>query len=106
MQPLGAKAFDRDDRFADGVAGKKLTRSRRGAIDMDRAGAALSDAAAKLGPGQADLVAQHPKHRRFRLDVEIVSVAVDTKRKHAGQLQSNGRRSHRGAAAIEVRSID
>jgi len=77
MQPLGAKAFDRDDRFADGVAGKKLTRSRRGAIDMDRAGAAARDTAAVFGAGEPDAVAQNPKQRGLGLDIHLFGLAVD-----------------------------
>ena len=43
---------------------------------MHGAGAALRDAAAELGPGQAEGVAQHPQQRRVGLDLELVPGAV------------------------------
>ena len=40
---------------------------------MDGAGAALGDAAAIFGAGQADLIAEHPQQGRFGLDIELVA---------------------------------
>ena len=42
------------------------------AVDVDGAGAALRDAAAVLGAGQPELVAQHPEQRRVGVGVDLV----------------------------------
>jgi hypothetical protein len=44
---------------------------------MHRARAALRDAAAELGAGQADVVAQDPEQRRHGIGVDLVRLAVD-----------------------------
>ncbi len=44
---------------------------------MHRAGAALRDAAAVLGSGEADLLADHPEQGRGRVDVDLVGLAID-----------------------------
>ena len=41
------------------------------AVDVDRAGAALRDAAAVLGAGQADLLADDPQQRRIVLHLHV-----------------------------------
>ena len=35
------------------------------------------DAAAELGAGQAERIAQHPEQRRVRLDVDLMGLTVD-----------------------------
>ena len=52
------------------------------AVDVHGAGAALGDAAAELGAGQAERVAQHPQQRRVGLDIDLVGSSVDGKRHH------------------------
>ena len=44
--------------------------ARRHAIDVHGAGAALRDAAAVLGAGQPELLAQHPQQRRIGFGIE------------------------------------
>src|SRR4051812_16271333 len=48
---------------------------------MDRAGAALRDAAAELGSGEAELLADHPEERRIGwllgMDVLVVDDEID-----------------------------
>ncbi len=41
------------------------------AVDVHRAGAALRDAAAVFGAGQADVLADHPQQRRVVLDLHV-----------------------------------
>jgi hypothetical protein len=45
--------------------------ANRPAVDVNRAGAALRDAAAELRPRQSGIVPDHPKQGRRRIDVEI-----------------------------------
>jgi hypothetical protein len=52
------------------------------AIDVDRAAAALGDAAPKLGAGHAKLVADDPEQRHVRGNLEIVARAIDGDRNH------------------------
>src|SRR5215469_17615476 len=51
---------------------------------MDRAGAALSNAAAVFGAGQAQRVAQHPQQRgvRIDIDIELLRMFVDGETEH------------------------
>ena len=55
-----------------------------------RAGAALRDAAAIFGAGQADLVAQRPEQRHFRLDIELMLGTIDLECDHRGFLLRRG----------------
>src|SRR5947209_2994173 len=54
------KSLDRGDLLALGRAHRQRARAHRGSIDMNRAGAALGNAAAVFGAGEADLFPQHP----------------------------------------------
>ena len=47
------------------------------AVEQHRAGAALAGAAAVLGAGKADLVADDLEQRALRVDEEMMLVAVD-----------------------------
>ena len=58
--------------------------ARRDAVDMHRAGAALRDAAAVLGAGHAERVAQHPQQRGVGLDLDVVALAIDDESWHCG----------------------
>ena len=64
------EAFDRGDLLAVGGADRHGAGARRHAVDVDGAGAALGDAAAVLGAGQADMLADRPQQRRVRIDVD------------------------------------
>ena len=61
-----ADAVDRSDAGAGG-----------GAVDMHRAGAAERHAAAELGAGHAEHVAQHPQERRVAVDIDAMGGSVD-----------------------------
>src|SRR6266700_5157595 len=76
------EALDRGDVLADGVAGLHATGSHCGAIDVNRAGAALGDAAAIFGAGQPDVFTDRPKQRRVRLDIDIDGLSVDAELCH------------------------
>ena len=60
--------------------------AHRDAVDMHGAGAALRDAAAVLGAGQADLLAHHPQQRRVRLDIDVEGFAIDGEVYHRAPL--------------------
>src|SRR5579859_1234559 len=73
---IGRQRLDGDDLGALGGLGRQDAGALRLAVHVHRAGAALGDAAAELGPGQAQLVAQHPEQRRVVLDIELMGLAV------------------------------
>src|SRR6202048_2482543 len=77
QRSVGAQPFNGGDLFARSLADHHAARAHRDAIDMDGTGAALCDAAAIFGAGQADILPDHPKQRRIRLDVDIESFAID-----------------------------
>src|SRR6267378_3995055 len=84
VQRLGLReAFDRRDALARRSAHRVGARTNRGAINVDRAGAALRDAAAVFGAGQADLLADHPEQRRVGVDVEVMRLPVNGQTDHA-----------------------
>ena len=64
-----------------------LDRERAGArgdaVDVDGAGAALRDAAAVLGAGQADVLPDRPEQRRVGIDVDVVIFAIDIEANHS-----------------------
>jgi hypothetical protein len=49
---------------------------------MHRAGAALRDAAAVLGAGQPELLAQHPQQRGVGFGIDRRRLAVDVQHRH------------------------
>src|SRR5712691_8386482 len=81
------ESLDRGDLLADGFADLHATGSHRGAIDVNRAGAALGDAAAIFGAGQPDVFTDRPKQRRVRLDVDIDGLSVDAELCHGISLR-------------------
>src|SRR5262245_47676586 len=66
------EAFDRGDLLALGSADRQRARAHRFAVDVHGAGAALRDAAAVLGAGETDLLADHPQQRGVRFHVDVV----------------------------------
>src|SRR5256885_7454181 len=60
----------------DGIRDYKVTGVQTCALPIC-ARAALRDAAAVLGAGEADLLADHPEQGRGRIDVDLVGLAVD-----------------------------
>ena len=64
-----------------------VTQERIGlAVDMHGAGAAQGHAAAELGAGHAEHVAQHPQQRRVAVDIDLMRCAVDLQRESHGCL--------------------
>src|SRR5258705_5912577 len=72
---------------------------------MDGAGAALSDTAAELRAGHAQRIAQHPKERRLRLDIDVDILAVDLERKHRRPPSPNGQSSARIGPRSSFRAV-
>src|ERR1700760_3062479 len=67
----GRQSLDRGDLLADGIADNDAAGARRHAVDMDGASAALCDAAAVFGAGEADILPDRPEQRRIGLDVDV-----------------------------------
>ena len=72
MTAIGRKALDRDDGAADPLGHVHLAGAFGLAVEQHGAGAAFLDAAAVLGSGQAEGVAQHPQQRRTRRDIDLM----------------------------------
>ena len=77
------EALDGDDLLADRGARRERARARRHAVDVHGAGAALRDAAAVLGAGQADVLPDRPEQRRVGIDVDVVIFAIDIEANHS-----------------------
>jgi len=76
-RPLGrGQAFNGGDAGPGQCPDLQRARRRRCAADVHRAGAADADAAAVLGAGQPEVVAQHPQQRRVRRPVETDRATV------------------------------
>ena len=70
-------ALDGTDLRAVRLDGEHRARLRAGAVDVDRAGAAVARVAAGVGAGEAELVAEEMHEQEARLDVRLVNGAVD-----------------------------
>src|SRR5882757_1759864 len=66
---IAGESFDGDDLFADGFADRDAAGAHRNAVDMDRAGPALCNAATVFGSGQSDILPNRPKQRGVVFDV-------------------------------------
>ena len=64
--------------------------ARRHAVDVHRAGAALRHAAAVLGAGQPELLAQHPEQGRVGFGLELAYLAVDVQAWHGNSFPLRG----------------
>src|SRR5436190_15604561 len=78
------EALDRRDLLARGRAHREGAGAYCRAVDMNRTGTALRDAAAVLRAGEADLLANHPQKRGIRIDVDLLCLAVDVEANHEG----------------------
>jgi hypothetical protein len=77
------KALDGDDLVAGlDVADPDRARPRHLAIDMHGAGTALGDAAAVFGPGETDMLPDHPQERRVRFDLHHPYPSIDVELGH------------------------
>ena len=77
MLAVLADAFDGGDFLAGERRDRRDARTHRHAVDMHGAGAALGHAAAELGAGQADQVAQHPEQRHVAGRIDFMLPPVD-----------------------------
>ena len=60
----------------------KRAGARRHAVDVNGAGAALRDAAAVFGAGQADVFPDRPEQRRVGFDVDVDDFSIDVEAHH------------------------
>src|SRR2546425_285404 len=81
LQWIGVRAprqpFDRDDRPILALEGEDQTRELRPAVEEHRAGAALPQLAAVLGPGQAEIFAQDLEQRLVGREGDLLDLTVD-----------------------------
>ena len=97
--------FDGGDLLrADGADGD-LAGARGDAVDVHGAGAALGDAAAIFGAGQADRVADDPEQRRVGFNVDVVGLSVDGKGNHTVLPRLNGAHPHMGSVAVQAPTL-
>jgi hypothetical protein len=71
---------------------------------MDGAGAALGDAAAILGAGQPDRVAQHPQQRGVGVDIDLMSPSIHAEISHLQTSMHRRLEEAMIAAAVTPRS--
>src|SRR5262249_25168973 len=83
VRAVGRKAFDRGDPPSRRRRRRERARTHRLAVDVHGARAAGGDAAAELGAGKAELLAQHPEQRRIVVGVDPVRLPVDRQFDHA-----------------------
>src|SRR3954471_4314363 len=83
---IGGEAFNRGDLFAGGLADQDAARAHRDAVDMDRAGSALCNAATVFRAGQPDVLANRPKQWCVVVVVDIDCFAVDSEVSHRSPL--------------------
>ena len=77
MLAVGRQAFDGGDALIGDIADLNAAGAHGLAVHMHGAGAALRDAAAEFRTGHSEFVADDPKQRRLRLDVERIRLSVD-----------------------------
>jgi hypothetical protein len=80
---VGGEALDGGDLLADRFADRERAGADRGAIDVNRAGAALGDAATVLRAGEADLFPDRPQQWRARVYVDVIAFTVDGETDHS-----------------------
>src|SRR5215831_2067256 len=68
--PIRRQTLDGCHRFAGCGHDRKAARADRLAIDVQRAGPALRDAATEFRAGEPKLIADHPKQRSVRRDID------------------------------------
>jgi hypothetical protein len=76
------QSFDGGDLLADGFAGQHAAGSRGNAIDVKGTGAALGDAAAIFGAGQADVLPNRLQQRRVHVRVDFECLSVNREARH------------------------
>jgi hypothetical protein len=83
VRRIGGQAFDGDDRLARYRSHIDLAGPLRDAVHMNGAGATETGAAAVLGAGQSDVVADGPQQRRARVGIDRDLSIVQGERDHA-----------------------
>ncbi len=71
------ETFDGGDGLFADLRNGQHARAHGYAVEVDRAGAALVDAAAVLGTDEVDVVPQHPEQGRIGIDVHLLFFTVD-----------------------------
>src|SRR5262245_17084533 len=77
---VSAESLDRRDALADGGGDGGYAGADRLAVDVDRAGAALGDAAAEFGSCKSESLAQRPEQWRGWIGVQSLRFAIDGQR--------------------------
>jgi hypothetical protein len=70
MCPIRRQTLDGGHRLAGSGRDRKAAGADRFAIDVQRAGPALRDAATEFRTGESKLVADYPKQRSVRRDID------------------------------------
>src|SRR5437879_203525 len=91
VRAVPGEALDRGHPFAGDGGHGQYAGARRDAVQVDGAGAALGDAAAELGAGEPERVAQHPEERRVGGDVDRFALAVDGEADRGHERRPRGR---------------
>jgi len=76
MAAIGRDSFDRGDFLADRGLRAHAAGSDRLTIDMQRARAALPDAATEFSAGEAEMIANHPQQWRLRVRIDGMSRSI------------------------------
>jgi hypothetical protein len=103
IRAAGREALDRRDPLAGDGADRGDARPHRLAVEVHRARAALCDAAAELGPGQAEQVAQRPQQRHLRGRVDLDLLVVDGELDHGPSWRPSVRDAPAGGATARRR---
>src|SRR6202040_646181 len=78
--------FDGGDLLAGRILGRGLAGAHRDAVEMHGAGAAQAGAAAELGSGHLQLLADGPEQRRVVGRVDLARLTVDGERDHVSSV--------------------
>src|SRR6185295_9148269 len=77
------ETLDGGNLLAGRIADLHRAGARRYAVDVNRAGPALRDAASVFRSGEPDLLADHPQKWGGRVDVYIMRLSIDGQRNHS-----------------------
>src|SRR5713226_1721651 len=86
---VGRQPFDSGDFLVDGIAERHAAGSRRNAVDMNGAGAALGYAAAVFSAGQTGILPDRPKQRSIVGSVDLKTFSGDRQARHPVSLKSD-----------------
>src|SRR5262249_15933812 len=86
MRLAAAQPFDGRDLLAGGLLGRSLTGAHGDSVEMHRAGAAKARAAAELGAGHLQLLADDPQERRVVGSIDLPRLPIDDERDHVSSV--------------------